>query len=208
MPVAWPPGERRNASRFEPHSRMSNPDMWRPCRRALHPRGPVHGVCGTSLGAPRAALTFHSRLARIGTLRATWLVVTPPHRPSTSNASLDTLPTTELMRQVLDETKELVRLETRLAREEIQSDFVQLKSVAVFGGVAVLLALLTLSTLVVALVLALGGGALVAMVIAAALLLVAALFGGVAYQKLPKPPLARTRERLKTDVTQLKEHIQ
>jgi uncharacterized membrane protein YqjE len=130
-----------------------------------------------------------------------------PNRPP-NNASLDTLPTTELMRQVLDETKELVRIETRLARDEIQADLIQLKSVAVFGGVALLLALLTLSTLVVALVLALGGGALVALVAATALLLGASVAGGLAYQKLPKPPLARTRERLKTDVMQLKEHIQ
>jgi uncharacterized membrane protein YqjE len=130
-----------------------------------------------------------------------------PNRPS-SNASLDNVPTTELMRQVLDETKELVRIETRLARDEIRADLIQLKSVAVFGGIALLLALLTLSTMVVALVLALGGSALVALLAAVVLLLGTSIAGGVAYQKLPKPPLARTRERLKTDVMQLKEHIQ
>lgn len=131
-----------------------------------------------------------------------------PNRPPASNTSLDTLPTTELLREVLNETKELVRIEARLARDEIRADLVQLKSVAIFGGLAVLLALLTFSTLIVALVLALGGGALVALVASAVLLLGASAAGGLAYQKLPKPPLARTRERLKTDMTQLKEHIQ
>jgi uncharacterized membrane protein YqjE len=175
-------------------------DMWRPCHGRFR-------VCVQRRRATSAAPRHLPPAAQIGTPRATSFRVAIPNRPP-NNASLDTLPTTELMRQVLDETKELVRIETRLARDEIQADLIQLKSVAVFGGVALLLALLTLSTLVVALVLALGGGALVALVAATALLLGASVAGGLAYQKLPKPPLARTRERLKTDVMQLKEHIQ
>lgn len=127
---------------------------------------------------------------------------------STTRQALDETPTTELMRQVLDETRELVRLETRLARDELQGDLVQLKSAAIFGGSALLLGVLTLSTLVVAVILALGASAGVAFIIAAALLLGACVLAGVAYQRLPKPPLARTRERLTSDVTQLKEHIQ
>jgi uncharacterized membrane protein YqjE len=152
--------------------------------------------------APRRGPT-----APVGTPCALQLGVAPPNQPSASHA-LDATPTTELMRQVLEETKELVRIETRLARDELEADVVQLKSVAIFGGVAAVLALLTLSTLVVLLILALGGGALAAGIVAAVLLLAAAVTGGVAYQKLPKPPLARTRERLKSEVTQLKEHIQ
>jgi len=121
--------------------------------------------------------------------------------------ALDTLPTTELMRQILDETKELVRIESQLARDEVRADLVQLKSAAILGGVALVLAGLTLSTLVVTLILALGG-ALVALTCAIVLLLGASAAAAFAYQKLPKPPLARTRARLKSDVTQLKEHIQ
>lgn len=132
-------------------------------------------------------------------------MATPDH-PST-NTALDNLPTTELMRQVLDETKELVRIETRLARDELSADLGQLKKAAVLGGMALLLALLSLSTLVTALVLALGG-ALVALVIAAVMLLGASVAAGVAYQRLPKPPLARTRARLQSDVKQLERHIQ
>jgi uncharacterized membrane protein YqjE len=126
---------------------------------------------------------------------------------STGNA-LDAVPTTELMRQVLDETKELVRIESKLAREELQADLVQMKSAAIFGGVALVLALLTFSTLIVTLILALGGAALVALICAVVLLLGASGAAAVAYQKVPKPPLARTRDRLRSDVTQLKEHIQ
>jgi uncharacterized membrane protein YqjE len=122
--------------------------------------------------------------------------------------TLDAVPTTELMRQVLEETKELVRIESKLAREELQADVVQLKSAAVFGGVALVLASLTLSTLVVTVILALGGAALVALICSVVLLLGASGAAALAYQKVPKPPLARTRDRLKSDVTQLREHIQ
>jgi len=124
-----------------------------------------------------------------------------------AGSALDAVPTTELMRQVLDETKELVRIETRLARDELAADVGQLKKAAVLGAAAAVLALVSLSTLVTALVLALGG-ALVALVVAAVLLLGASVAAGVAYQQLPKPPLARTRARLESDVKQLERHIQ
>jgi uncharacterized membrane protein YqjE len=126
----------------------------------------------------------------------------------TTGNALEAVPTTELMRQVLDETKELVRIETRLAREELEGDLLQLKSAAIFGGVALLLVVLTLSTLVVAIILALGGAASVAFLVAALLLLGGSALAFIAYRRVPKPPLARTRDRLKSDVNQLKEHIQ
>jgi uncharacterized membrane protein YqjE len=125
-----------------------------------------------------------------------------------TGSSLDAVPTTELMRQVLEETRELVRLEARLARDELSADVVQLKSAAILAAAAGVLALLALAGLVMSLVLALGGEALVALLVAVGLLLVASVAAGVAYQRVPKPPLARTRERLKSDVTQLERHIQ
>jgi uncharacterized membrane protein YqjE len=135
-------------------------------------------------------------------------VLVATYNQRSTGGALDSVPTTELMRQVLDETKELVRIEARLARDEIQGDLLQLESAAIFGGVALLLAVLTLSTLVVAIILALGGAASVAFVVAAALLLGASGLAFLAYQRVPKPPLARTRARIESDVTQLKEHIQ
>lgn len=125
-----------------------------------------------------------------------------------AGSGLEAVPTTELMRQVLDETRELVRLEAKLARDELRGDLKQLQSAAIFGGVALLLAVLTLSTLLVALILALGAAASVAFVCAIVLLLAASTLAALAYQRLPKPPLARTRERLTSDVTQLERHIQ
>src|SRR5689334_10942839 len=83
-----------------------------------------------------------------------------------SGGALDAIPSTELMRQVLDEAKTLVRLETRLARDELASDLVQLKYAAIFGAAAAVLALLSLGTIVMAIVLAFGGAALVAVLAA------------------------------------------
>jgi uncharacterized membrane protein YqjE len=115
--------------------------------------------------------------------------------------------TGELVRQTLEESKELVRLELRLAREEVGEDLVQLKSVAIWGGVAVVLAILTLSSLVVALVLALGGTAIAALIVAAVLLVSAVVTAALAYKHVPQVPLQRTRARLKSDINHLKEHV-
>jgi uncharacterized membrane protein YqjE len=147
-----------------------------------------------------------SVLRLLGTARASAARVATYNQRSAK--ALDSVPTTELVREVLDETKELVRIETRLARQELVSDLEQLKYAAVFGGVAVGLALLTLVALLLAFVLAIGGSASAALLSAIVLLLAASLCAALAYQRLPKPPLARTRERLVSDVTQLKEHIQ
>lgn len=125
-----------------------------------------------------------------------------------SGGALDAVPSTELMRQVLDEAKTLVRLETRLARDELSADLVQLKHAAILGAAAAVLALLSLGTIVMAVVLAFGGAALVALLVALVLLLGAAVAAGLAYQRVPRPPLARTRERLASDVKQLERHIQ
>jgi uncharacterized membrane protein YqjE len=123
-------------------------------------------------------------------------------------SALDAMPTGELMRQVLDETKALVRIEMRLARDELDADLRQLKQAAIFAGVALLLAFLAFSTLVMALLFAIdasGGGALV---VAGVLLVGGGAFAALAFQRVPKPPLARTRDRLKHDVTELEEHLQ
>lgn len=111
------------------------------------------------------------------------------------------------MRQTIDETKELVRLELALAREELSEDLRRLKVAAILGGVAIVLALLTLSTLVVALVLAVGGTALSAVAVSVALAAVCAVIALAAYKNVPRVPLERTRARLTSEVRQFEEHI-
>jgi uncharacterized membrane protein YqjE len=116
------------------------------------------------------------------------------------------LSTSELIRQTLEETKELARLEIKLAREEVRDDLVQLQRFAIMAGVSLLLAIVTLTVLVVAVILALGGTALAALAVSGVLILLCGGAAVVAYQNLPKVPLQRTQARLKADIQQFKEH--
>ncbi len=80
------------------------------------------------------------------------------------------LPTAELVRRALEETKELVRLEVKLAQEELRQDVLRVKMTALFAVLASLFLVLVVSTLVVALILALGGSPGNALFVAAILL--------------------------------------
>jgi hypothetical protein len=146
-------------------------------------------------------------LILFGTAHAKSVIVTMHNTGPNTVPNLGVLSTTELVREALEETKELVRLEMKLAREEVRDDVLQLKTAAILLGVASVLGVLTLASLVVALVLGLGGGVLQALLVAAALALICGILVAVAYRSIPKVPLERTRSRLKTNVNQLKEHI-
>lgn len=132
--------------------------------------------------------------------------MTSGHDESAGDA-LEELTAAELLRQVLGEAKELVRIEALLARDELKGQLIQLKASVLCGGVAALLAGLTAWTLVLALILATGAEASVALLVAAALLLVGSIAAFLSYQSAPKQPLGRTAERLKSDVAQLKAHV-
>ena len=123
------------------------------------------------------------------------------------NAAFDEVPTADLVREALDEAKELVRLEVQLAKEDARIEVKHLKDSAILFGVAGGIGFMGLTMLAVALVLALGGTALVALAVAGGLLVVAGILGFVGYGMVPKAPLERTRNRLTNDVKQLKEHI-
>ena len=115
--------------------------------------------------------------------------------------------TSELVRQALDETRELIRLEMRLAQEELRDDVRKLK----WGGVLVALAaamfIVALAMFDLAVVLALGGTANVALIIAFVVLGEVAVLAFFGYRLLPKVPLERTRARLATDIHALKEQV-
>ena len=119
----------------------------------------------------------------------------------------DDLPTAELVRQTLDETKELVRLEVALAREDIRSELKQLKTAGILLGIAAALAVVAIAMLDVAVVIALGNTVSAALIVALIVVVEVAVIGFIGYRKLPKAPLQRTRERLTSDVRELKEHV-
>jgi uncharacterized membrane protein YqjE len=128
--------------------------------------------------------------------------------PSERNpALLEEASTADLVREAMDEAKELVRLEVELAKEEVKEEIQHAKHAAISIGVALAAAVIVLCLLAVALVLALGGTPLAALLVAAGFLVVAGVAAWIGYGMIPKSPLEKTRHRLENDVNQLKEHI-
>lgn len=113
----------------------------------------------------------------------------------------------ELVREALDETKQLVKLEVELAKVELKHDLADAKRAAIIFGVAAVAALIAAAMMFVALALAIFPGPVPAIVIGAVLLVAAATLGFVGYRKVPRKPLDRTRHRLETDVKVLKEGV-
>jgi uncharacterized membrane protein YqjE len=115
------------------------------------------------------------------------------------------LSTPELLRQAIDESKELVRLELRLAQEELREDVRRMKGAGILLAIAVALFIVALAMFDVAVVIALGGTVTAALIVAFIVLGEVAILGFIGYRLLPKVPLERTRSRLANDVRALKE---
>jgi Flp pilus assembly protein TadB len=126
---------------------------------------------------------------------------------SSGSASAASAPTHELVRETLEQTRELIRIEFALARNELNDDLAKVKRGGVWAGVGVVFASAMFAALVMALVLALGGTAVAALAVAGGCALLAAVAAVVAFQILPRAPLQRTRARLESEVNQLKEHV-
>jgi hypothetical protein len=120
---------------------------------------------------------------------------------------LDQEPTGALIKEALAEAQSLVRIEVKLAKEDVRSEVRSAARAAVGFGVAAASSLTMMTMLAVALVLAIGASPWAALIVAAGFLVVCAGAGLVGYALLPKKPLARTRERVGSDVDQLKEHV-
>jgi hypothetical protein len=116
-------------------------------------------------------------------------------------------PTGELIREALDETRELVRLEVALAREEMRSELAQAKVSAVALAGAAAATLISLTLFLVSVALSFPTMWLAALLIAAVLFCLAAGLWFAGWRALPKEPLADARHRIKTDLKQLKERI-
>ena len=126
----------------------------------------------------------------------------PPERLPLEEAS-----TVDLVREALDEAKELVRLEVEIAKDEVKQEVAQTKKAAIGFGVALAFGLVVLSLLAVAIVLAVGGTAVGALIVASVFLVLGGVAGYLGYSMIPKKPLDKTINRVKRDVNQLKEHI-
>ena len=126
--------------------------------------------------------------------------------PPTS-AELREASTSDIVREALDDARELIRLEVEIAKQEVKAEIRQAKRAAMGFVVALALGLVGLSVLAVAIVLAFGGTVVAALVIGGILVVIAGVAALVGYAMLPRPPLEAVRERLTTEVHQLKERV-
>jgi hypothetical protein len=112
---------------------------------------------------------------------------------------------TELLEETMEDSATLVRLELALARDELRQDVLAVKTSAVLGLTAAILALVGLASLWIALALMLGP--LAASIFGAVLVLVAAGLGLLAKKRFPTHPLAATRRRWEADKQLLTGHL-
>src|SRR5262249_13042181 len=116
-------------------------------------------------------------------------------------------PTAELVREALDETRELVRLEVALAREELTAEISRAKAAIAFLASAGALVVSGVTLMLAAIALAFTKAWLVALVLGAILVVLAAAIGLGGWKSIPRKLLGETRERIESDLKQLKERI-
>lgn len=128
----------------------------------------------------------------------------PLLRPENPDPNPD-VSTADLVKEAIDEARELMKLEVSLARDEVKKEVSGLKTAAVLLGSAAGIALVGLALVLVAAGLFIYPGPVAVLVIGAVLLVAAGVAGLVGYKAVPRTPLADTRRRLETDVKMLKE---
>lgn len=130
-----------------------------------------------------------------------------PSVPAFASVPPDAIDTGALVREAIVESKRLVQLEIELAKDELVRELRDARRTALVGGAALTLALEGLALLLVGLALALDVGPAAATILGVILL---ALAGGSAYyawRTLPRKPLDRTQQRLRTDARLIKETV-
>jgi uncharacterized membrane protein YqjE len=124
-------------------------------------------------------------------------------------AQLRNMSTVELVRHAFVEMKLLIRAEALHARTELKEELGEARTAGILLGGALLLAPAGLAVALMAIVLALPEPRWVpALVLGLVVLALAALLAFLAMRKLPKQPLARTRDRLKLDWMLTREELQ
>jgi hypothetical protein len=124
-------------------------------------------------------------------------------------AQLRNMSTVELVRHAMTEMKLLVRAEVLHARTELKDELKEVRAAGILLAGALFLAPAGLAVALMAIVLALPGPRwLWSLVIGVGVLVVAALLAFLSVKKLPRHPLAKTRDRLKLDWMLTREEIQ
>ena len=124
-------------------------------------------------------------------------------------AQLRNMSTVELVRHAMTEMKLLVRAEALHARNELKDELREARTAGVLLGGALFLAPAGLAVALMAIVLALPGQQWIwALVLGVVVLALAAVLVFLAVNRLPRHPLARTRDRLKLDWMLTREELQ
>jgi membrane protein len=116
-------------------------------------------------------------------------------------------PVTELVKDALQQTKELARLEVELAKREAIEDLKGVKTGAIGLSVGGVVAIFGVTLLLVALALLIAPPALGAAIVGGGLLLVAGVAALLGWRALPRKPLEHTRKRLVRDARVVKESV-
>jgi len=114
----------------------------------------------------------------------------------------------ELVREALDETRALVRLEVALAHEEVKAELAKAKVGAIAMGGATAAGVAGGTLCLVAIAAAFSAIWLAALILGLIVLLCAAAAALVGWRALPKRLMNETRDRLELQVKQLRERIQ
>jgi protein-S-isoprenylcysteine O-methyltransferase Ste14 len=116
-------------------------------------------------------------------------------------------PVTELIREAIGDTGELVRIEVALARDELRREVDAAKASAVAFGSAAAVSVAAFTMFMVAVVLALKVGWIGAVVVGAILLAAALTLALIGWKVMPTSPMGQTKGRLQANVAQLRERI-
>ena len=122
---------------------------------------------------------------------------------------LETLSTAELVRHAINEARLLARAEVLHAKKELKEEITAAKTAGILLGAGGVLGLVGLTTLFVAVGLALPLAQWLGVLLVGVFLLLVA--GGLAFmgsKHLPGKPLPHTQERLKTDLVRTRETLQ
>ena len=113
----------------------------------------------------------------------------------------------ELIKGVVKDAEELVKIEVALAKNEVKQDATKLKGAAIAFAVAFATTVLTLAMLLVSIVVAIGGPA-PALVIAAILFVTSGAAGFIGYKLIPhEAPLDDTKQHAEAQAHILKEKV-
>jgi hypothetical protein len=119
----------------------------------------------------------------------------------------ETAPSARLIREAIDEARDLVRLEVALAREEMGEELGRAKASATAMGAAAAMGIAGLTLLLTAIAFAAHESWLVALLLGAGLVTLAVVAALIGRSAMPTVALPATRERVGSSLRGLRERI-